>query len=192
MRKTICTVLAMTIIGIMGSGVMADSTSIVDYVNEHEITSREEFYELVGEEIVDDVDDTYTEVSFVITVDDDNDYIVLDTIYETPETRGTKTGSVSHDVFSNTGKLIYTITATGTFSYTTGSCSVTSKSGSFSYPAGSLWRSTPTVSSGHVTASKAYVKVSGTATCVGFANKTYELYLYCNSNGYLSSSFTGT
>lgn len=190
MKKVLSSVLALSLISAMGSVAMADTTSVVDYISTNEITTREEFYELVGEEMIDDISDEYSEVSFVISVDDE--HIILDTIYESPETRGTKTGSASHDVFSNTGKLIYTITATGTFSYTTGSCSVISKSGAFNYAAGSLWRSTPTVSSGHVTASKAYVRVSGTATCVGFVSKTYELNLYCNSNGYLSSSFTGT
>ena len=178
---------------------LADNTNpepddIIDYVQKEEISSREEFLTFVGDEQrLEDVRD-YVEVSFEISIDEANRYIVLDTVYELKDepNRGTKSGKAEHDVYSDAGMLIYTITATGTFSYTTGSCTATSSGGTFSYPAVSLWRSTPSITTGHTSPSKAYVKVSGTATCVGFANRSYTLYLYCNSNGYLSSSFTGT
>ena len=198
--KRIITILT-SIIAMIGlsANCLADSdfTPVDDYyeyVQTIEISSREEFLELIGDQQrLEEVQD-YEEVSFEISFDSINRNIILDTVYELKEDpdRGTKSGKAEHDVYSSAGTLIYTITATGTFSYTTGSCTTISSGGKFSYPALSLWRSTPTVSTGNSTPSKAYVKVSGTATCIGSPSHSYTLYLYCNSNGYLSSSFSGT
>ena len=169
-----------------------NGTDLINYVQTHVITSREEFLSYVGDEELAYEYSDCEEVDFSITVDQENGLIILDTLYEGAgdPNRGTKSGTASRDVYADSGLRIYTIKANGTFSYTTGSCTVTAKSGSFQKPSLSLWTSTPTVSSGNSTPSKAYVKVSGTATCVGFANRHYTLYLYCNSNGVLSSSFS--
>ena len=166
----------------------ADENQLTDY------SSREEYLTAFGyTDILADVGN-YTELSFEISLDQDHDQIVLDTVYLSDEKndRGHKSAKVTHDVFSNLNQLLYTITARGTFDYGTGYCNVTNKSGSFERASGSLWTSTPSVSNGHVSSTKAYVNVSGTAKCLGFANRTYSLYLYCTSSGTLSSSFIGT
>jgi len=128
------------------------------------------------------------------TITDPDGYVIVNTLYEYigSQTRGTKSGKAVQDVYSNTNQLLYTVTAKGKFSYGTGYCNVTFQNGSFKPATGSLWRSTPSITSGNVSSTKAYVNVSGTAKCLGFANRTYSLYLYCTSSGTLSSSFSGT
>ena len=170
-------------------------TSYTDYFNSHEVSTRTEFLEIIDSMDLVDNDPNFVEISCSIDVDTMEGYILVDTVYEAvPETdlKGTKTGKASHEVYSDGGSLIYTVTAKGTFSYTSSSCSVISKEGSFTYPSGSFWRSTPTVSSGNSSVTKAYVKVSGTATCLGVLSKSYTLYLFCNNSGSLTSSYSGS
>ena len=183
-RKFVCMIVCMAMIFILPFECFADR----QYEN---ISSREEFLRSAGdEELLAEVEGL-REIQFNISYKDD--LIILDTIYEGEnDPKGSKTGKVSHDVYSDAGLHIYTVTAEGKFRYGTGYCSVDSKSGSFSKLAGSLWTSTPSVTQGFVSATKAYVKVSGTATCAGFVSRTYDLRLYCTSSGTLSSTFSGT
>lgn len=77
---------------------------------------------------------------------------------------------------------IFTISVTGKFRYSTGSCTTLSASGSFSKPFYSTWTSTPTISSGNLSPSVAYARISGTATS-GSSSISYSLRLTCNDSG---------
>lgn len=173
-----------------------DSNDLISAILQSDIKTRDEFIELLEEMGITNslsaVSDDYNEISFNVAIED-NTYIELTTVYEaTGNNRGSKSGKVTHEVLNSGGFLIYTITARGTFTYGTGYCSVTKKSGQFERATGSMWTSTPSVTQGFVSATKAYVKVSGTATCTGCTSRTYDLRLYCTSSGTLSGEFSGT
>ena len=168
---------------------------LISILSSSEIETRDDLLNILDQYGIDsgleDVSDRYIEESFALTINSEHNTIEVDTLYE-EITRSTKSGKATHEVLNQEGRLIYTITAKGTFSYGSGYCNVTKKSGQFDRASGSFWTSTPSVTSGHVTTTKAYVKVSGTATCLGCPNRTYELYLYCTSSGTMSSTFSGT
>ena len=136
---------------------------------------------------ISDFDEEY----FNVEIDYENDTVEVDVIYSSPtSTMGTtKSGGASHETYSSSGNLIYTVRINGTFSYTSTSCSTTSKSGSFERGFGSLWSSTPSVTSGTITSTKAYARISGTATLL-WESSAYQLTLMCDTSGKLTSTFT--
>ena len=94
--------------------------------------------------------------------------------------------SVSRTYYSDVGAQIFKITVTGTFSYSTGTCTALSCGGSFTKPFYSTWTSTPSFTKGNINVSKAYARISGTATSGG-STKTYSLTLTCDDSGSFSS-----
>lgn len=169
---------------------------LISVIRQSDIKTRDAFIELLEEmgktNSLTAVSDDYNELSFSITIVD-NTWIELTTVYEVADNnRLSKSGKATHEVLNSGGYLIYTITARGTFTYGTDYCTVTKKSGQFERAPGSFWTSTPSVTQGYVSATKAYVKVSGTASCSGLTSRTYDLRLYCTSSGTLSSTFSGT
>ena len=199
--KTVISLLLTVMVVVPYSSVcFADGTDIdlFELLKSTELSSRDEFCDFLDQygvnTNIDRAEDGDDEISFTMSLNESEGLITLDTVYEDVEgrTRATKSGKETHEVINQDGYLIYTIIAKGTFSYGSGYCNVTNKSGQFVRATGSFWTSTPSVTSGHVTSTKAYVKVSGTATCLGFTSRTYTLYLYCTSSGVLSSTFSGT
>ena len=83
----------------------------------------------------------------------------------------------------------YTVTVNGTFSYASTSCSTTAKSGTFEKGSGTFWSSTPSLSQGNISTTKAYARISGTATML-WESSSYQLTLMCDTSGKLTSSFT--
>ena len=64
-----------------------------------------------------------------------------------------------------------------------------SKTGSFTPASGSSWKSTPSITSGNVSSSKVYARISGTAKSL-LQTSTYSLTLMCDSTGKITTSFT--
>lgn len=185
---------------------LADSGdfNLIDYLENHEVSSYSEFLNVIQENTGVLPVSMYTysltyvsdhEISFDVTIDYEKNIVEVDTVYETlpgtstMATTSTRSGSAKHDTFSSVGTLIYTVTVNGTFSYTTTNCYTTSKSGSFTTGNVSLWSSTPSITSGSISSTKAYARISGTATFL-WESSTYRLTLMCDTNGTLTSTFT--
>ena len=164
--------------------------SLISYLETHEIDSYKEFIDIIREvspESVDPDEDVDCVASFVIDIDYDEEIVSVTTMGEASYDRSHgASNSASKSYYTDSGTKKFTITVEGTFSYTTGSCSTISCSGNYSKPIYSTWVSTPTISSGNITTSKAYARISGTATN-GFYNTSYSLTLTCDDSGNFSS-----
>lgn len=161
---------------------------LISYLETHEVDNYEEFNDViqtVSPESVDEKTDDIT--SFAIDIDYDNRIVSVTTISESSYDRANgASNSASRSYYASSGVKIFTIKVSGTFRYTTGSCSTLSASGSFTRASGSTWTSTPTISSGNITTRKAYARISGTATS-GASSISYSLTLTCDDTGTFGS-----
>ncbi len=165
---------------------------LIDYLQKNDVDSRAELQYILNAYVVDYASaktNTGDEVFFEIEIDEDKQIVEVTTIYEISATSYTTSGSVSHEVFSSTGSLIYTIVTAGTFSWNSQVCSTTSASGSFQPASGSTWSSAPTISRGNLSRTQAYARTSGTARS-GLLSNTYNLTLICNTSGVLSATYS--
>ncbi len=169
-----------------------DAFNLIDYCETHDIKSRTEFQSIlelyVPQSELENVSyefSEYEEESFEISIDYEEQTVSTITIYSAESTRGTRSGSAVQDVYSGVGIKIYSVTVRGTFTYGSGNVSTTSASGSFDPATLSPWTSNPTISSGK-TGSKAYARISGTATWLGNTS-SYCLTLTCDTEGNLDS-----
>ena len=162
--------------------------NLISYLETHEVDSYEEFVDIiqtVSPESVDEETDKIT--SFSIDIDYDNKIVSVTTIGEVSYDRlNGASNSASRSYYASSGTKIFTIKVSGTFGYTTGSCTTISASGSFTRPSGSTWISSPTISSGNITVRKAYARISGTATS-GASSISYSLTLTCDDTGTFGS-----
>ena len=161
-----------------------DRCSLIDYLETHEVESYEEFQEVirsVSPESVDDVDpDMVTD--FSINIDYDNRIVSVTTIEQSDDTATENGKTASCSYYNDLYITIFTISVTGYFRYSPGYCTATSASGSFTKPFYSTWSSTPTISTGNISSSVAYARISGTATS-GSSSINYSLTLTCNDSG---------
>lgn len=163
------------------------SFSLIEYCEEHQINTQEEFnyvlttYCGISSEFLDhDTDYEY----FCVDVDQENDCVVVIKMEKISATREqTVSNSAKKNYFDSNGNKIFTIRVEGTFMFTIGWCACTSSSGSFTKPFSSPWNSTPTISSGNTSATKAYALISGTATALGLS-RSYTLTLTCDNTGH--------
>lgn|GEM_PF-2295072 len=163
------------------------SFSLIEYCEEHQINTQEEFnyvlttYCGISSEFLDyDTDYEY----FCVDVDQENDCVVVIKMEKISATREqTVSNSAKKNYFDSNGNKIFTIRVEGTFMFTIGWCACTSSSGSFTKPFLSPWNSTPTISSGNTSATKAYALISGTATALGLS-RSYTLTLTCDNTGH--------
>lgn len=199
------TVIAATMVSMINPAFQKDETSFIEALENSRVETYSDFCEIVESSSEYSLESmcTYSqtipeyadEVYFNYEIDYENDRVEVDVIYETIEstsvlsTTSQKSGSAIHETYSMMGNLIYTVKVNGKFSYDSTTCSVISKSGSFEKPTLSLWSSTPTISSGRMSTTKVYARISGTATCV-LDHETYRLTLMCDANGKLTNSFT--
>lgn len=130
------------------------------------------------------------EVYFDYNINYEENVIEIDTIYQTRADSYTTSGRATREVCDIDGNILYTLVVTGTFVRTEQTCAATSVGGSFTPGANSSWRSTPSYTRGSVSRIQAYTRISGVATS-GSSSKNYNLTLYCDYSGYLSSSFSG-
>lgn len=194
MRRIIAVLLTLAAFIVTGgypvaaSQVESDDFNLVEYIENNEIQNPEEFNKVI---------ETYTEYSspeyssesisyFKVNIDHDRNIVCVTTM-GVSQTKGTETSNkATRDYYNDIGAKIFTISVTGRFSYSTGSCTTISKSGSFTKPFYSTWSSTPAVTSGNINASKAYAKISGSATSGG-NTKTYSLTLTCDDTGHFTT-----
>lgn len=196
MKKALVMLLTISVLFVMGgqhnSALQADEIgfSLIDYLETHDINSYEEFIDIirtVSPGSVDEDDDPENIAFFSIDIEYENMIVSVLTMNEASYDRSyVASNSASKSYYSNNGLKIFTITIDGTFTYSSGSCNTTHASGSFTRAFLSTWTSTPTVLSGHITASKAYARISGTATN-GINNTSYSLTLTCDDSGNFSS-----
>jgi len=196
-KKALATLLTISVLFITGGinypSLQADETefSLIDYLETHEINSYEDFLdviETVSPESVDAEDEDPNEIAFFsIDIDYDNMMVSVLTMDDVLHDRShVASSSATKSYYSDNGYKIFTIKIVGTFNYSTGSCNTTSASGSYTRAPLSSWTSTPTISAGHITPSKAYARISGNA--VNGSNSTsYSLTLTCNDSGTFSS-----
>lgn len=198
MRKLLSLLMAGTFVLLYGRVCSADEINgtdafnLIDYCETHDIKSRTEFQSIlelyVPQSELENVSyefSEYEEESFEISIDYEEQTVSTITIYSAESTRGTRSGSAVQDVYSGVGIKIYSVTVRGTFTYGSGNVSTTSASGSFDPATLSPWTSNPTISSGK-TGSKAYARISGTATWLGNTS-SYCLTLTCDTEGNLDS-----
>lgn len=163
---------------------------LISYLETHNVGSYEEFLDIirsVSPESIDEDDDPEGVTYFDIEIDYTNMIVSVMTLREATYNRANgASNSVSRSYYASSGLKIFTIKVSGTFSYITGSCSTVSASGSYTRAFLSTWNSTPTISSGNITTSKAYARISGTATS-GANSMTYALTLTCDDSGNFSS-----
>lgn len=187
---------------LMTSNVFASESefSLIEYLETHEVTTRDELLEVLQMNTnspvcvnthtltyVSDLEEE--EVDFRVSIDYENQLVEVDTVYELATANSTRSGSATHETYSDLGVLLYTLTINGTFSYNASSCTNTARSGSYTKGSLSFWSSTPTISHGNITTTKAYARISGTATFL-LDSSTYRLTLMCDTSGKLTSSFT--
>ncbi len=194
MRKTIAVLLTLVTLSVMGGWSVDPSSgnstgfSLIEYIENNEVQSPEEFNKII-EVYTDYPSPEYSldEISyFNVSIDYDNELVCVTTI-EMSQSRATETSKkASKDYYNDIGARIFTISVTARFSYYSGSCTTLSKSGSFTKPFYSTWTSTPSVTSGNISTSKAFAKISGTAVSGG-NTKTYSLTLTCDDSGNISS-----
>lgn len=163
---------------------------LISYLETHEVGSYEEFIDIIRAVSPESIDEN---IDF-----DDISYFDIDIDYDEMSvavvTMGTATYDRSHGAsntasksyYTSAGILKFTVNVEGHFSYTTGTCNTVSASGNFSKPFYSFWTSTPTISTGHITTSKAYARISGTAVS-GSNTTAYSLTLTCDDSGNFSS-----
>lgn len=161
-----------------------DSFSLVDYVTTHEISSLVEFNRVLECCCSMYYEPFYVEneKSFQITVDQENETVIVTVLEESSLTRDTITARATRKYYSDSGAVAFTVSLEGRFAYTSTASTTLSASGSFSPSTYSLWTSTPTISSGNFSPALAYAKIYGTATCV-MGSQNYSITLMCDNNG---------
>jgi len=197
MKKVLATLLTISVIfcvlGIPDSSCRASESefSLIEYLETHDINSYSEFREVIEsncpysktEDGIDSDDITY----FSIEIDYEDMTVSVTTMGDASLDRSQEaSNSASKTYYASNGLPIFTIHVDGSFIYMAGSCNATSASGSFNRAALSTWTSNPTISSGNITASKAYVRIYGIASSNG-QSKSYTLTLTCDSTGHFTS-----
>ena len=165
--------------------------SLIDYLETHEVTTYEEFIEVIEQyspEPVNEENEKLDDITyFHIDIDYEDRTVSVVTMGEVTYDRSSSaSSSASKKYYNDLGAQIFMITVTGTFTYSSGSCTATQNGGSYTKPFYSTWSSTPSFTKGNITASKAYTRTSGTATSGG-NTKTYSLTLTCDDSGHFSS-----
>lgn len=197
MKKVLATLLAITAMCTMGGWTnltnqdVDKSVSLIERLEAQGVDSYEEFIDIIEDISPESVDSNGTnsiEYSyFDLKIDYDNRLISVTTM-DTPiyDRSYSASNSVSRSYYTDAGIKIFTITVEGSFTYSTGSCTTTSARGSYNRALLSLWSSTPTISSGNISAKKAYARISGVATS-GSNSISYSLTLTCDDSGNFSS-----
>ena len=198
MKKVLSVLLCSTFVLLFGKVCSAAEINgtkpfnLIEYCENHEFHSEEEIeavlYPYIGES-----DPTYTYetnqdtlVSFELTIDYENQYVITTSVYEIDNLRSTKSGYAVKKYRSAAGYVVFKARVDGTFSYNGSTCSTTSASATFTPTPLLGWSSSPSVSSGK-SGSKAYARAYGTATH-GADSQYYSVYLYCDVSGNLTSS----
>jgi len=172
--------------------------NLIEYIETTGIESGEDVYRAIkmytGEDICtnDDRNNSNANIQSTVTIDYDNEEVIIATIITeqvmlTGKAQSRKLNA-KYEVLSSAGKLLYTIEASGKFTYNGNSCSVSNAAGYFSPANTDAWTSTPTTSTG-TTSDSAYVKVSGTAKKTVHSKK-YTFKLMCDADGNASTSFS--
>ena len=204
MKRFIGVLVAITmLISMFGNALCAEveDFNLIEYLQINEVSSREELMSVISFECNSSVVGMCTypqayacalneqEVSFNIEIDYDNQIVIVDTIYETNASTYTTSGRAFRDVCSSQGNLLFTIEVNGVFARTSQTVTATSVTGSFYRPAGSNWNSSPSLTKGFISRTKAYARISGVAS-TGSESMNYTLTLMCDTSGTLTSSFS--
>ncbi len=197
MKRVLATALTVATMCVIGGDskppIHADEVefSLISYLETHEIDSYEEFTEIIQTHSVvstDEIDIDPEKVSyFNYAIDYDSRIVSVITMGEATYDRSQgASNTATKSYYSESGIKQFTISVSGTFSYTSSSCNCISKTGSFTKPIYSLWTSTPSLTSGHINAGKAYAKIYGTATN-SVNTRSYSLTLTCDTSGNFTS-----
>lgn len=166
---------------------------LIEYCENHEIHSEEELedilYPYIGESdptSTNESNNQDTLVSFELTIDYENQYVITTSAYEIDNMRSSKSGYAEKKYRSSSGYVIFKVRVDGEFSYNGSTCSTTSATATFTPTLLSGWSSTPSASSGK-SGNKAYARAFGTAVN-GTHSQSYSVYLYCDVSGNLTTS----
>ncbi len=169
-----------------------DAFNLIEFCEANEVHSEEELQSVVDTYYC-NTEDSYSNenqnsdevVSFELTIDYENEYVITTTVYKTNTTRSTASGYAVQNYRSSAGFIIFTVQVDGEYYYNGSTCSTTSATATYTPSPASGWSSSPSAGSGKK-GSKAYAKAYGTAVN-GSSSYAYELYLYCDVNGNLST-----
>lgn len=170
-----------------------DAFDLIDFCEANEVHSEEELqsvldtYYCYTEDAYSNENQNSDEVvSFELMIDYENEYVITTTVYRTNNTRSTASGYAVQNYRSSAGFIIFTVQVDGDYYYNGSNCYTTSATATFTPSLMSGWSSSPSAGSGKK-GSKAYAKAYGTAVN-GNSSYDYELYLYCDVNGNLSTN----
>lgn len=187
-KKALAVLLTIAILCVLGGWTTPVNTynkcSLIDYLETHEVESYAEFQEIIRSVSPESVDEKASNLvmDFSINIDYDNRIVYVTTIEESADPSANANKTASRSYYNDFYVKIFTISVTGNFRYSSGHCSTTSANGSFTKPFYSTWSSTPTISTGNISPSIAYARISGTATN-GTNSTNYILTLTCNDSG---------
>ncbi len=205
MKRMLSVLLTLVTIFTFSNSVFAqevENFDLIEYLENNEVDSYSEFIDVIRDNSPEVpmstvlysltyVNDQNEEISFRYEIDYDNQLVEIDTVYLSVAAGTTTSGSAVHETYSSAGLLIFTVRVNGTFYRTTQSCSTQSKTGSFIPGHNSSWSSTPILSSGSFSSTKAYARIYGTASWL-LQSKTYQLTLVCDNLGNLTSTYAGS
>lgn len=189
--------------------------SLIECLKENPVNTKEEFISLILKNGNVDVTAsistpckaaTIEEIdSFSYIIDEERQLVYVETIKYGNETtlQSTrsartiyqKTGSVSHETYSDVGLLLFTITTEGTFQYDKSSyCEYIKGHGYYNPGSLGLYESSPETQNGNYSTTKAFIETYGTATCnvpiadtlgiiITLHSINYSLELTCNYMG---------
>lgn len=199
MKKVLSVLLCSTLVCFYGAAVSASEINgtepfnLIEYCENHEVHSEKELesvlYPYIGESDPTNTNESNnqdTVVSFDLTIDYENQYVITTTVYEQNDLRSSKSGSAEKKYRNSLGFVVFKVRVDGTFSYNGSTCSTTSASATFTPSPLSGWSSSPSASSGK-SGSKAYARAYGTAVNGG-SSQSYSVYLYCDVNGNLTTA----
>lgn len=198
MEKVLAAILCGTFVCLCGEVVNpseingTETSDLIEYCEENEIHSEEELQSIIDfynceKETQCSIDDTNSDtiVSFDLSIDYENQFIITTTVYKTVTTRSTTSGYAIQNYRSSSGYIIFQVRADGEFFYNGYSCSTISATATFTPTAYLGWSSSPSSSSGK-SDGRAYAKAYGTAVN-GSLSHDYSVYLYCDIDGELSA-----
>lgn len=170
-----------------------DIFDLVEFCKTSEVYSEEELQSVVDTYYCNTKDMYSSEsqnsddvVSFELTIDYENGYVITTTVYKREPTRSNTSGYAVQNYRSSAGFIIFTVRVDGEYYYNGSTCSTTSATATYTPSLASGWSSSPSAGSGKK-GSKAYAKAYGTAVN-GSSSYSYELNLYCDVNGNLSTN----
>lgn len=178
--------------------------NLIEYLKKNPVSTREEFLYIIENGNSNNIasfsvpyisSSTESNELFSYVIDEENQLVYTKTLQYGEESivqsaRASKTiyqntGTVQHETYSDIGLHLFTVTTEGTFQYDKSSyCECIASHGFFNPAFLGLYDSSPWISNGNYSATKAYVDTYGTANLDFTISKTLGLEINLHSANY--------